>query len=105
MGVIGGQAFQGCASLTAIEVDGLNQNYASAEGILYSKDMAALVCCPAGKSGDAAVAAEVKKIEPYAFFGCAGLTGAALPEGVESIGMYAFSECSGLREIALPDIL
>lgn len=103
VGVIGGQAFQGCASLTAIEVDGLNQNYASAEGILYSKDMAALVCCPAGKSGDAAVAAEVKKIEPYAFFGCAGLTGAALPEGVESIGMYAFSECSGLREIALPD--
>lgn len=100
---IGGQAFQGCSSLTEIIVDEQNQGYAVGDGILYDKAMTELICCPAGKTGEAAVAENVKKIGDSAFSGCTGLTGVVLPEGLETIGGYAFWGCSSLQGIVIPE--
>lgn len=43
----------------------------------------------------------LRSIGARAFYGCAGLTRAYLPEGLEEIGLYAFSEC-GLECITVP---
>ena len=41
-------AFAACESLTEISVNENNNAYASKDGILYNKDITALICCPAG---------------------------------------------------------
>ena len=38
--------FSRCESLTAINVDPANKDYCSVDGVLYSKDKTALLCCP-----------------------------------------------------------
>ena len=43
---IDGRTFQGCSTLTNIDVDNNNPNYASHEGILYTKNIRKLVFCP-----------------------------------------------------------
>ena len=46
----------------------------------------------------------VKKIDPYAFYDEARLTGRlVLPEGLESIGSHAFYGCNGLTSVDIPD--
>ena len=53
---IGKEAFACCDSLEYFEVDSLNMNFCSIDGVLYSKDKKSLICYPAGKNkkyGDA----------------------------------------------------
>ncbi len=100
-GVIGiaRKAFSGCCKLEAINVDRNNGMYGSVDGLLYQKSGGALnslVCCPAGKTGCAAVADGVKEIDSSAFYGCSSLTEVTIPKSVTSIGYYGediFEEC------------
>ena len=122
---IGRNAFSNCSSLKNIFVDEQNQNYSSADGVLFNKEKTELIRCPSGKAGtyeipegvihiadDAfglcdkltsiKIPSGVMSIGEYAFAGCSGLTSIDIPLGVTSIGRYAFFDCSGLTGIEIP---
>ena len=72
---IGGYAFSGCTSIAEITVSPDNKNYVSVDGVLFSKDMSALLAYPAGnKRSTYTVPDSVTKIDDAAFFGCVYLT-------------------------------
>lgn len=94
--------FMQCAELKSIEVDDDNPSYTTLEGVLFSKKKRTLVTCPRMKTGDYILPAAVKKIAPYAFYGCGALTAIQLPEGLRKIGETAFGFCSQILSIAIP---
>ena len=96
-------AFHGCSGLTEILVDSGSGSFASADGVLYTKDMTSLVCYPAGKAGTSYdIPASVTDIRAAAFWGCGSLTAVSIPNGVTAIGDQAFSRCGVLR-FDIPD--
>jgi hypothetical protein len=100
---IGDGAFFGCFSLTAIDVDGANQNYSSLDGVLFNKNKDTLIQCPGSKEGDYAIPPSVTSIAVEAFYECYLLTTVTVPDGVTSIGEYAFAYCDGLTTFIIPD--
>lgn len=97
---IGGRAFEGCASLTSIEVDEKNEYYKSIDGNLYSKDGTTLVQYAIGKTDTSFTIPEnVTTISYSAFRSCASLKSVTIPENVTSIDTYAFYNCTALIEI------
>ena len=99
---IGSSVFTNCINLAAITVAPENSAYASIDGVLYSKAVTALLCCPGAKSGVFTVPEGVTEIGSTAFYSCRGLTSITIPEGVTSIGNNAFSNCSALTSITIP---
>ena len=127
-------AFYGCEGLTSINVAEDNLNYASIDGVLYSKDKKTLIMCPHGKTGSVTIPNSVTSIESGAFSGC-GLTSInvaednlnyasidgvlyskdkktlirvpitktsfTIPNSVTSIGGFAFSGCTGLTSMTV----
>lgn len=101
-----------------------NPHYTGLEGVIYSKDLTALVAARAIDGGSFTVpdtvtaisagafygsgiqtitlGSSVKTIGENAFSGCTQLQEVLLNEGLESIGGEAFAGTESLREIALP---
>ena len=100
---IGAYAFSGCDALKSIIVDASNLSYKSIDGILYSKDGTAVICCPEGKSGAVIIPDGVVDINDYAFSGCTGLTSIVLSDSLKTIGTSAFSSCVYLTGVKIPD--
>ncbi|MCM8871999.1 MAG: leucine-rich repeat domain-containing protein [Paludibacteraceae bacterium] len=100
---IGKFAFYDCTGLTSINVAEDNLNYASIDGVLYSKDKNTLIMCPQGKTGSITIPNSVTSIGEYAFGGCTGLTSITIPNSVTSIGDEAFDDCTGLTSITIPN--
>ncbi len=98
---IDGRAFIYCTALKAINVAEANTEYASQNGILYTKDKATLVLAPYGIEGAVVVPQGTEYIS--AFADCKKVTSIVLPEGLTSIGGAAFSGCTSLTEINIPD--
>ena len=96
-------AFYGCSALVEILVNQNNQNYSSADGVLFNKDGTTLVVCGAGKTGQYIVPGGVTSIGEEAFDGCTGLTSVTISDGVTSIGDSAFSYCTGLTSVTIPE--
>ena len=94
-------AFMGCTGLTSIYVAEDNLNYASIDGVLYSKGKKTLIKRPEGKTGSVNIPNSVTSIAVGAFYGCEGLTSITIPNSVTSIGDYAFYECTGLRSMTV----
>ena len=97
-------AFYKCQNLESITVDNANQIYSSMDGILYSKDMTVLVCCPPGKKNRITVPDGVTIISAYAFYNCSYLESITIPQSVKSIETSdededIFLNCSSLMEI------
>lgn len=99
---IGGHAFDGCEGLTALEVGEGNAHFASRDGVLFSKDMARLLVCPAGKAGAFAVPEDVERIEDRAFADCQKLTRILFPESVTNMGTNSLYRCDGLVALFVP---
>lgn len=88
---IGGNAFEGCSELSAIEIPN------SVNKIGY----AAFRNCKALKS--ITIPSNVGTISGEAFNGCSALTSVTIANGVRNIGSYAFANCSSLTKIVVPD--
>ena len=94
-------AFRDCKSLTSINVAEDNLNYASIDGVLYSKDKKTLITCPGGKTGSVTIPNSVTTIESNAFRYCTGLTSVTIGNSVTSIGNSAFMYCTGLTSMTV----
>ena len=70
-------AFEGCTSLTSINVEEGNANYSSQDGVLFNKDKTELIQYPIGNTR----------------------TSYIIPNSVTSIGVCAFFECKDLTDV------
>ena len=94
--------FLGCTGLTGFVVSENNTNYCNDDqGILYDKDMYALIRVPAAFSGSYTAPAGLRRISMYAFADCTGLTEAVLANDVTYIENYAFYNCSTLASVTI----
>ena len=98
---IGDEVFVYCPNLTSIEVAKDNSYYSSIDGVLFNKDLTALISYPAGKRGAYVIPNSVISIGNYAFYNCTGLTSVTIPNSVTSIGGYAFYNCTGLISVSI----
>lgn len=99
---IGECAFLCCNRLTEIPVSEANRNYASVDGVLYTKDISTLIQYPSSKN-DAIfnIPSTVARIESMAFNACSNLTTVNIPASVSYLGQIwcIFTECSKLENL------
>lgn len=95
--------FAVCGSLERIEVAADNPEFATENGVLYSKAKVELVSCPRKTAGAFAVPAGVTNIIPYAFGYCGELTSVSIGGGVAVIMDYAFYGCGNLTSVSMED--
>jgi uncharacterized repeat protein (TIGR02543 family) len=100
---IGARAFSYCNSLTQINVDSVNPNYSSLNGVLFNKNKSTLIKYPGGKQGGYSIPSFVSSIGDNAFDNCKGLTSVTIPDSVTSIGRYAFYSCRTLTNVTIPE--
>ena len=98
-------AFWSCSMLEAISAEEGNAQFASADGVLFSKDLHTLLLFPAGKGGSYTIPEETQTVGSAAFRGCQKLTALVLPEGLTRIENNAFYSCAGLASVSLPSTL
>ena len=95
--------FHDCRYLESITVSPDNPAFASLDGVLFSRDMATLIRCPAAKSGDYTIPDGVTAIGSCAFYGRSDIAGVTIPESVISIGNRAFYNCGKFVSAEIPD--
>ena len=101
---IGWYAFGNCTSLTGIWVDRDNNNYSSdASGVLFDKNMTALIQCPSRFFGAYTIPDSVVSICSYAFHNCNYLASVTIPDSVTSIDHYTFCGCGSLESVTIPN--
>ncbi|MBR6077894.1 MAG: leucine-rich repeat domain-containing protein [Paludibacteraceae bacterium] len=98
---IGDDAFDYCKGLTSINVAEDNSNYASIDGVLYSKDKTTVITCPHGKTGSVTIPNGVTSIDGHTFYGHTGLTSITIPNSVTEISGSAFYGCTGLTSVTI----
>ena len=97
---IGPSAFYGCSGLKSFEVESENKNLCTENGVLFTKDKAALICYPGGNPEESyTIPGSVKVIGWKAFSDCSGLTAVTIPSSVTEIGNETFKRCSGLNTV------
>lgn len=84
------------------EVDPHNSHYTAVDGVLYTKDMKTLVCCPNGKE-TLTIPEGVTHIAPNSCSWNVSLTTLVLPSTLQEIGSRAFYVCGKLTEVELPE--
>jgi len=95
-------AFSDCSNLHEINVAESNKVYRAIDGILYTKDLKAIICYPQGKKDEKIVILSgVTNIGEHTFSHCMNLREITLPSSVTNIKKAAFFECKNLREITL----
>ena len=100
--LIGWQVFSDSTGLESINVDPLNLNYSSLDGVLYDKTQNQLIQYPAKKAGVSfTIPGSVTSIGDSAFAYCSNLTNIDL-NSVRNIGMYSFRFCTGLISVEIP---
>lgn len=68
---IGDFAFGNCSELENITVDVSNSVYADLDGVLYNKELTALICYPQGKKDNAInLAPSLEEVKTMAFYNC-----------------------------------
>ncbi len=95
-------AFAKCTSMKSLLVAASNATYTSQGGVIYSKDMTTLVCCPSGKSGSLSIPETVTSLGAYSMAFCDQLTSVVLPSSLTQIGDDALYACTGLTTLTIP---
>ncbi len=95
-----GEAFVNLRALKNFIVDEKNENFCAVDGVLYTKDMKTLLCCPKGYENEKEfiVPKDVEIISRSAFSDCK-FEKIALPEGLKRIENMAFLKAENLKEI------
>lgn len=96
---IGDRAFSFCARLTAINVDPLNSDYSSVDGVLFNQSLTTLIQYPGGKTGGYTVPNGVTNIGDWTFSYCSNLTRVTIPNSLTSIGRWGFYYCTNLTGV------
>ena len=92
--------FWNCRMLEAIEVSGENEHYASADGILFNKDMTELIAYPIFKNNESYIIPEsVVRIAEGAFEDCTFIEEVYITGNVSEVGFDAFRNCSALETV------
>ena len=92
---IGDYVFANCSNLSSITVSTNNDYFCSIDGVLFNRDISALICYPAAKKNNSyAVPNGVKYIYDDAFSDCSNLMNITIPDSVTYIGIYTFSDVS-----------
>lgn len=100
---IGRGPFRMCTDLSDIFVHEENEMFSVVDGVLYNKQLSAVIRCPHRLTGDVVIPRSVTKINAYAFEWCTGIESIAIPEGCVFIGNSAFSVCENLSDVILPE--
>ena len=101
--LMGLSVFNGCKSLTTINVAAGNQNFVSVNGVLYDKDKTAIIRYPARKKDkNYNILNSVRFVHNNAFEDCTNLTSITIPNSVTGISSNAFSGCS-IKSITIPN--
>ena len=98
-----GNFLHGCNSLADIEVAKSNPNFASLDGVLYSKDMQTVIAYPKAR-GKISLSPKAKIIGRCAFNSCTFVE-AKVPSGIKQIESHAFEWCPHLLYIEFPATL
>ena len=77
------------------------QNFSSVGGVLFNRELSALITYPAGKPGPYVVPNSVTNIGNYAFSGCTRLESVTIGNSVISVGQSAFSYCMSLASVTV----
>ncbi len=92
-----------CTVLENIYVDADNQNFASVDGILYSKDERILLKYPVGRIGTFDMTGSIYNstvaIASSAFLNATDLTGIVFPASLGVIDSNAFVKCTALKTV------
>ena len=88
-------SFEGCSSLTSIEIDENNDSYEVRGNCIVKKATNELFSCY--KSGT--ISSSITSICSKAFYKLAGLTSIIIPESIQNIESQAFYECSDLTSV------
>lgn len=72
--------------------------YKTVDGVLYNKDMSALLVCPRGKNGNITIPEGVTKIKEFAFAN-SKIEKVSFPDTLKKIEKHAFYECSRLKSV------
>ena len=91
-----------CPTLLSIKVDPANQVFKSIAGILYDKQVTAVLRCPEGRTKPVVLPPTVHHVGRMAFHHCVNLSSITLPDGVDFIGQMAFYRCTKLERITIP---
>lgn len=102
---LGRGPFRACNNLQEIIVHEDNESYAVVDGVLFDKQLSAVIRCPEAKEGAISLPHSVKRINAYAFEWCTKITSVEIPEGCVFIGNAAFSTCENLSYVTLPELL
>lgn len=96
---IGSDAFSDCSNISEFDVDPLNTDYCSIDGIIFNKTVTELVKCPEAKEGTVTLPNTINSIAYRAFENCRSIESVNFNKYLESIGDYAFIGCESLTVI------
>ena len=97
-----GNAIYACPTLVTVGVDPANRVYTSIDGLLYDKQVTAILRCPEGRSEPIVLPSTITTVGRMAFHHCLNLSSISLPERVTAIGQMAFYRCTKLERVAIP---
>lgn len=99
---LGKYLFIGCLSLKKINVDKLNKNYSSLDGVLFDKNKTKLISCPcAFDKEEYELPNTVKTIGDSSFDNVSKMRILTLGQSVESIGYNAVYNCDNLLSVKI----
>ena len=95
-------AFNNCSSIENFIVDAGNTALLSLDGVVYDREMTALLHFPAARTGSFTIPENVTMIGNYSFSYCQNLEEIIIPESVTAIGWGAFQGCKSLKSMTIP---
>ena len=98
---IGGGPFANCRNLKTITVNPTNLFFRSTNGVLFDKNLTALIQFPGGLGGSYTIPNSVVRVGFEAFNGCTRLTNVLVGSGVTNIAAWAFFASGPLAAISV----